>query len=364
MTAVPPRAVPRPEELPDRVTLARMRQLAHARLDPLTIEYLETGAADQRTVVANERDFERHRIAPHVLRDVSAVSTVTELLGHVFASPILVAPTGSHALFHAEGEKATARGAADAGCGYVMSGYSTTDPDDLEVDTSSMWLQVNVPPVRAVLDRIVERAGRHAALVVTVDTPVVGARESQTWDGLTLPPGLSFPLLDGLELRPEAGRGIYRTGLDASFGLDDLARIVEESSVPVVVKGIVRGDDARAAIDAGASAVIVSNHGGRNLDSGLSTVRALPGVVEGVAGRVPILLDGGIRRGTDVLIALALGASAVLVGRPILWGLTVAGSSGVRAVLDILGRELAMAMALCGVNTVTDIDTDLLSTDG
>ncbi len=360
MTVVPPRAEPRPDELPAEATLARFRELAHARLDPLTVEYLETGAADQRTVAANERDFDAHRLAPHVLRDVSEVSTTIRLLGQEFASPILVGPTGSHALFHAEGERATARGATAARCGYAMSGYSTTDPDDLDVDTRRTWLQVNAPPDREVLDRIVERAGRHAALVVTVDTPVVGARESQRWNGLTLPPGLEFPLLAGLDLRPESGGGIHRSGLDAAFAIADLERIVDASSVPVVVKGVMRGDDARAAVDAGASAVIVSNHGGRNLDSGLSTVRALPGVVRDIAGQVPVLLDGGIRRGTDVLTALALGADAVLVGRPVLWGLTVAGAEGVRSVLETLGRELAMAMALCGVSTVAGVDTDLL----
>ncbi|UPK73792.1 alpha-hydroxy-acid oxidizing protein [Nocardioidaceae bacterium SCSIO 66511] len=362
MAGVPPRARAGPADLSVAPTMDALRTRAHELLHPLTVGYLESGAADQLTVRANRRDFDDIVLAPHVLRDVTEVSTEVELLGRRFRSPVMVAPTGSHGLFHVDAEVATAHGAATAGVGMVLSAYANT-PLELVSDTNGdgVWMQVNAPPSRMYLEALADRvSGRADALVVTVDTPVVGAREAQSWDGLTLPDGLEFPMLDGLELRAETGGGIYRTGLDADFDAEALRWLVGRSPVPVVVKGVLRGDDAVVAVDAGAAAVIVSNHGGRNLDSGLSTIRALPGVVAAVQGLVPVLLDGGVRRGTDVLKALALGADAVLVGRPVLWGLTVAGADGVHAVLELVRRELAMAMALCGVHRIADIDADLL----
>lgn len=359
---VPPRAERRPERLPDPLTLESLRQQAHELLDPLTVGYLESGAADQLTPEANGRDLEALRLAPHVLRDVTGVSTTTRLYGRTYAGPVLVAPTGSHGLFHAEAELATARGAARAGAGMVLSAYANTALEDAAAAGEGLWMQVNAPPSRSYLDALADRvSGVADALVVTVDTPVVGARESQRWDGLTLPDGLSFPMLEGLELRAESDDGIYRSALDAGFDLAALERLVRRSDVPVLVKGVLRGDDAAAAVDAGAAGVIVSNHGGRNLDSGLSTIAALPDVTGSVRGAVPVLIDGGVRRGTDVLKAIALGADAVLVGRPVLWGLTTAGAAGVRGVLDLLHREFAMAMALCGVRRIDQIGPDLLA---
>lgn len=362
MAAVPSRAQRRPPDSTVPATLEALRSRAHELLDPVTVGYLESGAADQLTVGANRRAFADIVLAPHVMRDVRDVTTQIDLLGQGYPSPIMVAPTGSHGLFHADAELATAHGAAAAGSGMVLSAYSNTSLEDVAGETpSGVWMQVNAPPSRTYLEALADRiSGRADALVVTVDTPVVGARESQRWDGLTLPDGLAFPMLDGLDLRTEIGGGIYRSGLDAGFDTDALRWLVRRSPVPVIVKGVVRGDDAAAAIDAGAAGVIVSNHGGRNLDSGLSTIRALSGVVAAVGGSVPVLLDGGVRRGTDVMKALALGADAVLVGRPVLWGLTVAGVDGVHAVLDLVRRELAMAMALCGVRRIADIDGDLL----
>ena len=361
-SGVPPKAMPHADDLPSPPTLEAFRARAHTRLDPLTIGYLESGAADQSTIDVNRRDFDDIVLRPHVLRDVRHVSTGIELLGRSYPSPVMVGPTGSHGLFHADAELATVRGAADVDCGIVLSAYTNTTVEAVGRETGSgVWMQVNVPPSRAYLERLADRiSGWADALVVTVDTPVVGARESQRWDGVTLPDGLGFPMLDGLELRVESSGDIYRSALDAGFDATALEWLVGRSPVPVLVKGVLRGDDAAVALDAGAAGVIVSNHGGRNLDSRLSTISALPEVVEAVRGAAPVLLDGGVRRGTDVLKALALGADAVLLGRPVLWGLTVAGERGVASVLETVRRETAMAMALCGVQSIDAIDTDLL----
>ncbi|UPK75185.1 alpha-hydroxy-acid oxidizing protein [Nocardioidaceae bacterium SCSIO 66511] len=359
---VPARPEPRDYVRPDPLTLGALRTQAHELLDPLTVGYLESGAADQVTLSANEGDFGRIRLAPHVLRDVTGVTTTTQLFGRAYESPVFVAPTGSHGLFHPEAELATAAGADMAASGMVLSAYSNTGIEHVAARTrSGLWMQVNPPPSRSYLENLVDRVAEYAeALVVTVDTPVVGTRESQLWDGITLPDGLGFPMLDGLHLETESGGGIYRSGLDAAFDASSLEWLVRRSRLPVVVKGVLRGDDAKVAIGAGAAGVIISNHGGRNLDSGRSTMRALPEVADAVQGQVPVLLDGGVRRGTDVLKAVALGADAVLVGRPVLWGLTVGGAEGVAAVLELVRRELAMAMALCGVNSVEHIGPDLL----
>lgn len=361
-TVVPPRAIVDRSELIAGSPLAAVKDQALGLLPALTAGYLETGAGDQKTVRLNTGDFDRVRLAPHVLRDVTELSTATTLFGRHLSSPLVVAPVGSHGLFHPAAECGTASGADAAGLPMVLSAYSNTPIERVAGHTGAgVWAQINVPPDRQYLRRFLDRVQHCAeAVVVTVDTPVVGARESQVWDGLTLPDGLTHPMQDGLDPRPERGDSIYRSALDAGFTLSVLEDVVERSPLPVIVKGLLRGDDARAAVQAGAAAVIVSNHGGRNLDSGLSTIRALPAVSAAVDGQVPVLTDGGIRRGTDILKALALGASGVLVGRPVMWGLTVAGAAGVRHVLSTLKREFAMAMALCGVRTVHDITPDLI----
>ncbi|AHW65405.1 Glycolate oxidase [Corynebacterium glyciniphilum AJ 3170] len=364
-SVVPPRASVDRAELTRTgasASLAALRGHALELLPTVTAGYLETGAGDQGTVHLNTADFERVRLAPHVLRDVAEVSTATTLLGRRVASPLAVAPVGAHGLFHPTAECGTASGADAAGLPMSLSAYSNTPIEQVARHTGAgVWAQINVPPDRQYLWGFLDRVQHCAeAVVITVDTPVVGARESQVWDGLTLPDGLAYPMQDGLDPRSERGDSIYRSALDAGFTLSVLEDVVERSPLPVIVKGFLRGDDARAAVQAGAAAVIVSNHGGRNLDSGLSTIRALPAVSAAVDGQVPVLIDGGIRRGTDILKALALGARGVLVGRPVMWGLTVGGADGVQHVLSTLKRELAMAMALCGVRTVDDITPDLI----
>lgn len=359
---IPPPATVDRDAVPEKATLAQLREGTLKVLPAVTAGYLETGAGDQKTVALNVSDFDRVALSPHVLRDVTSVSTSTSILGCNVASPILVAPVGAQCLYHLSGETGTAKGAGACGVPMVLSAYSNTPIEEVAGHAEGgLWAQINVPPDKGYLWNFLDRAQRCAdAVVVTVDTPVVGAREAQEWDGLTLPTGLGYPMQDGLDPRPEIGDGIYRAALDAGFTAEALEEVAGRCELPIIVKGVLRADDAIAAVEAGASAIVVSNHGGRNLDSALSGFRALPAVVDKVDGRVPVLMDGGVRRGTDVLKALALGADGVLVGRPVIWGLTVAGSRGVEHVLRTLTRELAMAMALCGVRNISDIGQDII----
>lgn len=325
--------------------------------------YLAGGAADEHSTRWNADRFAEIRLAPRVLTDVRDLDTSADLLGTRLDHPILLGPTGAHRLFHPDGERATAAGAA--GTVYVVSSYSTTAFGDLAADAAGpLWFQLNPVPdpdfVRETVRGAVAAGAR--AIVVTLDTPVAGTRDRQSWNGLDLPEGMSYPMLGRYGgLRPDpAVRSIYRPALDAGFTAPDLARIVAEAGVPVVAKGVLRAGDAATLVDLGVAGIIVSNHGGRNLDTVPATIDALPGVVRAVGGRVPVLLDGGIRRGTDVLKAIALGARAVLVGRPALWGLTARGADGVRHVIDVLRTELEMAMALCGVTSLGAAGSDVL----
>ena len=330
----------------------------------LARRYLESAAGDGRTARWNEERYGQIRLAPRVGVDVSAVDSCVTLLGRR-RHPVLLAPTGCHRLFHAEGEVASVRGAADTV--FVVSSYTTTPLAGVAAAARGpWWFQLNPAPdpgfVTAVLD---EAAGRGAeALVLTLDTPVAGMRTGQGWDGVTLPEGLEFGVLPGRLTTPPDPETIYRPALDAALTWDRLAALCAARTLPVLVKGVLRADDAERAVASGASGVIVSNHGGRNLDTLPATADALPRVAERIAGRVPVLVDGGIRSGTDVLKALALGADAVLVGRPYLRGLAAEGAAGVRKVVTRLRVELEMAMALCGVRTTDEITDDLLWSEG
>ncbi|MFF5989916.1 alpha-hydroxy acid oxidase [Prauserella flavalba] len=344
-------------------TLGEYERAALERLAGPVADYLLGGAADEHTLRANTGRFADIRLAPRVLTDVRHLDTSAEVPGIRLEHPVMLAPTGAHRLFHPRGELATAEGAAQAGAAYVVSSYSTTSFAEIAAATDGpLWFQLNPLPDPEFQERIVRDVAALGAraVVVTVDTPVPGTRNRQRWNGLDLPEGLTYPMLGALAgLRPKAG-AIHRPALDAGFGWADLARLIAACPVPVVVKGVLRGDDAARLVDLGVAAVWVSNHGGRNLDTAPAAIDALPHVASAVAGRVPVLLDGGVRRGTDVLKALALGACAVLIGRPALCGLAVGGAAGVRHVVDVLRTELEMAMALCGVTTVREVTTDVL----
>ncbi len=349
-------------------TLAELETLARGRVEAPVWEYLDAGCADELTLEANRAAFDGLQLHPRVLRDVSAVDTALELFGRRLEHPILVAPTAYHRLLHPEGEAATARGAAAAGALLTLSTFSTTPLEAVAAEAAAgWWFQLYVQRDRDITRRIVERAVRAGAgaIVVTVDTPVLGARDRERRAAFGLPEGMRPECLpDTAGARPHTWieGSIYSALLDPALTWQTIDWIRGVAGVPVVLKGILSPDDAARAATSGVGAVIVSNHGGRNLDTVPATLEALPGVVAAVDGRLPVLLDGGIRRGTDVVKALALGARAVLVGRPVLWGLAAGGAEGVRRVLEVLKFELASALALCGTPRLADVDRNALWT--
>ncbi|MGW3470683.1 alpha-hydroxy acid oxidase, partial [Saccharopolyspora sp. NPDC000995] len=347
-------------------TLEEFARLAGQHMSAMAHRYVMSAAGSGKTASCNEQRWAGLTIAPRVGVDVRSIDLRTELLGRRLPHPILLGPTGSHRLVHPDGEEASVLGAGMAGATYVASSYTTTPLGDIAAAaTGPWWHQINPAPdaryMAAVLDEATALGAE--ALVITLDTPVAGMRTGQGWDGVTLPDGLEFGVLKNLPgglvpvTDPEM---IYRPALDAAMTWERLTALCTELGLPLMVKGILRPDDAERAIAAGVAGVIVSNHGGRNLDSLPATADALPRVARRVDGRVPVLVDGGIRSGGDVLKALALGADAVLIGRPYLWGLSVAGAEGVRQVVTRLRVELEMAMALSGLRTIAEINHDAL----
>jgi 4-hydroxymandelate oxidase len=329
------------------ITLDDYEAAARDCVSPAAWEYIHSGAADELTLRWNRDAFNTIKLNPRVMVDVSGLDTRIRLLGQELAHPILLAPVASHTLAHAEGEVATARGAKAAAAGMVLSSYTTVPVEAVAgVGPSPLWFQLYMQrrEVTRELIPLVCSAGC-SAICVTVDTPVLGARDRLSRSSFAFPPNLP-----------------YRTVAPGENPCTwaDIAWIREVSTVPVLLKGILNPDDAHRGIEAGAAGIIVSNHGGRNLDTVPATIEALPRVVERVGGRVPVIVDGGIRRGTDVLKALALGADAVMIGRPYIYGLAVAGADGVAAVVNILRRELEMAMALTGKTTIASIDRSVI----
>jgi 4-hydroxymandelate oxidase len=364
------------------VNLNDFETAAKRRLTPMAFAYIAGGAGDERTMRRNSEAFAGIRVKPRVLVDVSRVETTVEVLGQTLAHPILLAPTAYHKLVHPEGELATARGAAAAGATLVVSSYSTTAIEDIIEDisdlgdlgratTQPLWFQLYVHPDRGFTRDLVLRAEAAGcrAICITVDSPVFGARNREARTGFHLPAGISAVHLEPLGAAAQkAGHvtsdGVYSPVTDAALVWKDISWLCSLTKAPVILKGILTAEDARLAIDHGAAGIIVSNHGGRNLDTVPATIEALPGVAEAVDGRIIVLLDGGIRRGTDVLKAMALGAKAVLIGRPYVWGLAVGGAAGVSEVVRILRDELRAAMALCGISKIASITRDVIWRDG
>jgi 4-hydroxymandelate oxidase len=340
---------------------------ARARLAPMAWEYMSGGAADELTLRWNHESYERIRLRPRALIDVSHVDTRLTLLGRELPFPILLAPTAYQRLFHAEGELATLKGAEAAGALLVVSTSATTSLEDIAAAaTRPLWFQLYVQPDRDFTRELVRRAeaARYEALVVTIDTPVLGPRYRELRTPFAMPPGMERANLKGLVAATGGQRPtestMYSAMLDPKLTWKDIAWLRSLTKMPVLLKGIMNPDDAARACDAGVSGLIVSNHGGRNLDTSPATIDVLPEVVARVGGRVPVLVDGGIRRGTDILKALALGASAVLIGRPYIYGLAAQGPEGVARVVKILRRELEMAMALTGRTSLAAIDAGVI----
>ncbi|MGP0031491.1 MAG: alpha-hydroxy acid oxidase [Acidimicrobiales bacterium] len=346
--------------------LDALEEQARMLLEPGVYNFYAGGADDELTLTDNQAAWSEVRFRPRVLRDVHEISTSTTVLGVPIALPVLVAPVAHQRMAHPGGESAMARGAAAADTVMVVSTRSSLPLEEVAqaAPLAPHWLQVYVLRDRGWTADLVDRAREsgYGALVLTVDTPRLGHHRRETLDGFRLPADFGWANAPRDIPRAERHRWEASGHLDQTTDLtfDDIGWLADRSGLPVIAKGVLRGDDARACLDAGAQAVIVSNHGGRQLDGAVATARALPDVVEAVEGRAQVLVDGGIRRGTDVVRALALGAAAVLVGRPALWALTVGGSEGVAAVLGELRAQLELAMSLCGAARVGDLTADLV----
>jgi 4-hydroxymandelate oxidase len=338
----------------------------------MVVDFVAGGSGDGVTLRGNRAAFDRWRLLPRMLRGLREVSTTTSVLGQDIALPVLIAPSSLHRLCHDEGERATARAAKAAGTIYTLSTPASIAIEEVAPEAGTWWFQLYVYRDRGLTSELVTRAASAgaSALVVTVDMPTLGRREADERNRFTLPPGVTMPniQLQAPRLPTEGGASAAWTTaipvVEPALTWDDLDWLASLSSLPVAPKGILHPDDARRAVDHGARAVIVSNHGGRQLDSAVAALDALPAVVEAVAGRAEVLVDGGVRRGTDVLKALALGARAVLIGRPIHWGLAVGGEDGVRHVLELLRAELALDLMLCGLASPDAVDRSLLAPAG
>jgi 4-hydroxymandelate oxidase len=315
-------------------------------------EYFNGGSADEITLRRNRQALDLLQLKPKVLVDVTSIDTSRTLLGHNMAHPIILAPTSSHLLAHPDAEVATARGAALAKAIMVASTVSNRSVEDIcHVASEPVWFQLYVEDDRSAVKALIERAETAGckALCITVDNPLAYARNREERVRAQAPM-LPFPNL-GITAAP-GGRGRSRR----HFNWKDLGWIQSFAKTPIVLKGIMNPDDADEAVRHGVAAIIVSNHGGRVLDTEPATIEVLPAVVDRVAGRIPVLFDSGIRRGTDIVKGLAFGASAVLIGRPYIYGLSVSGADGVRSVIDILRAELEGAMAMTGRTRLDDID--------
>jgi 4-hydroxymandelate oxidase len=340
------------------LTLDDFEALARERLSPMAYEYVASGAADEVTLRATRSSFERILLRPRVLRDVSRIDTTTTLLGEELAFPILLAPVAYQRLLHPEGEIEAARGAVRSEAIFVMSTAATSSIEDVAATGAHIWMQIYQQGERAVTRDLVQRAEAAGAraLCLTVDTPAVGTRTRQQRVGFALPADLPTPHLDAAA-RQRLGK---ITALRVPITWNDVDWLRAQTKLPLLLKGILDADDASLAIEHGAAGVIVSNHGARNLDTVPATIDALPAIADAVAGRCPLLLDGGIRRGTDVIKAIARGASSVLIGRPYAYALAVEGAAGVTRAVAILREELETAMALLGVDAVSKIDRSVL----
>jgi 4-hydroxymandelate oxidase len=337
------------------VSLSDYEAAAKRKLSVPAWEYFNGGSGDEITLRRNRTALDALQLKPRVLVDVTRIDTSRTLLGHPLEHPILLAPTSSHQLAHPDAELATARGAAVAKAILIASTTSNRSIEEIcKAASGPVWFQLYVEddrkPVQALIERA-EAAGAKA-LVITVDNPLAYARNREARVAAQAPT-LPFPNI-GIESGP-GGRGLSRR----RFSWNDLGWIQSIAKTPIILKGILNPDDADQAARRGVAAIVVSNHGGRVLDTEPATIEVLPAVVDRVAGRVPVLFDGGIRRGTDVLKGLGYGAAAVLIGRPYIYGLAVAGADGIRDVVGILRTELEGAMAMMGRTRLDEIDRSI-----
>ena len=377
---------------PRVVNIADLRRVARQRLPRLVFDYIDGGAEDEVTLRENSRAFREIRFRPRLGVAVPDCDLRTTVLGTTFALPFLLAPLGFSRMFYPRGEAVAARAASAAGTGYILSTFSGTRLEEVRGQASGpLWYQLYIPGGRAVAEATIARAraAGYSVLVVTIDTPVSGMRERDyrngvrpllagdwrksfphIWQFVTRPRWVMDYLADGalrvfpnVELpgigsMPCSDVGVLLASTVVTW--DDFRWIRDAWQGPVVVKGVHTGDDARRAIDAGADALVVSNHGGRQLDGVPASLRALPEVIAAVNGRVEVLMDGGVRRGSDVVKALCLGARAVLVGRAYAWGLGAAGGPGVDRAIEILTADIVRTLHLLGCASVADLDASYI----
>jgi L-lactate dehydrogenase (cytochrome)/(S)-mandelate dehydrogenase len=372
------------------ISVAAMRELARGKLPRPIFDFADGGAEDELTLRRNEAAFDDIDLLPRPLSGAATRDLSIALFGKKLSLPVIIGPTGLGGLFWPDGERCAARAAAAAGTAYCLSHGSVCTLEQLaETGISPRWMQVFIYRDRAFTRELTERAAKadYDALVLTTDNQMLGNRERDLRNGFTIPPRFALNSLAGMALKADwlwrmrselkritfgnyvrpgeasdikslAGR--MATLLDPSMHWGDVDELRKIWTRPLILKGILHPDEARMAVERGVDALIVSNHGGRQLDGAASGLDALPAILDAVGGRIPVLVDGGIRRGTDVVKALALGAKACLIGRPQLWGVSVAGEAGVARVLEIYAQEIDRAMGLCGVTRIDQLDKSLL----
>uniref|UniRef100_G3NMJ1 (S)-2-hydroxy-acid oxidase n=1 Tax=Gasterosteus aculeatus aculeatus TaxID=481459 RepID=G3NMJ1_GASAC len=366
-----------------RVCVADFEEQAKKILPKAVYDYYCSGADEQNTLADNVAAFNRWRLVPRVLRDVSTVDLSVSLLGHRLNMPICVAATAMQRMAHPEGETATARACRAVGTGMMLSSWATSTIEEVMSAALGgvMWLQLYIYKDRELTLSLVRRAEEagYKAIFVTVDTPYLGRRRDDMRNRFKLPPHLSMSNFSSASLAfsegnygNDSGLAVYvANAIDPSLSWDDITWIKQHTCLPVIVKGVVNdelqhclcvasGEDATQAVNYGVDGIVVSNHGARQLDGVPATLDVLEEVVQAVQGRCDVYMDGGVRRGTDVLKALALGAKAVFIGRPVLWGLACQGEQGVIEMLELLQEELRLAMALSGCRSVSEVSRSLV----
>jgi 4-hydroxymandelate oxidase len=348
----------------DPINLSEYEAIARSRLDESVYDYFAGGANDEITVRANAEAFHRMSLAPHVLVDVSDRDLSTHVFETPLPHPIVLSPTALHRMAHTDGERATARAAQAEGALMCLSSTSSVAMGDVmaAAPEGPKWFQLYRYSEPGLTERFIAHAAEagYRAIVLTVDAPLLGRRERDLRNPFVIPQGVAAVNF-GAHLRTTGTESLQLVMSQAPMTWSDIAWIKSLSRLPLVIKGVVRGDDAKHALDLGVDGLWVSNHGGRQLDTAVTTADALPAIVAAVAGRAPVIVDGGVRRGTDVLKALALGADLVAIGRPQLWGLAADGEDGVRKVIRLLVNELSLAMALAGCKSLAEIDASLLA---
>jgi L-lactate dehydrogenase (cytochrome) len=372
-------------------SIADLRSLAQRRLPKVMFDYIDGAAEDEVTLARNSSGFAAWQFIPRALVGAKQIDMSTRVQGSDIALPIIFAPTGGTRLFHHRGELATSAAAAAAGTLFTLSSMATYDIETVGAHTSGdKWFQIYVWKDRSVVREFIQRckASGYKALCLTVDTAVPGNRQRDLRNGFTMPPRFTLASLFDMALHPtwwghvltkpqitlanvmgKAGVGLnsatslgqyVNSQMDSSVTWDDMAWMIREWGGPFLIKGILSAEDARIAVDIGASGVILSNHGGRQLDHSAAPIDVLPDIVAAVGGRTEIIVDGGIRRGTDVMKALALGATACMMGRPFLYGLAAGGEEGAKRAITLLGNEIRRAMMLLGCPDVKKLDRSYL----